>query len=184
MSQPEPEELEPGEGEGEEGEEEEEEEEDEVIDGDVLECEEEEEEEMGKVEGVGQDSLDDLAKRIQVEEITPAEGLVSILKRKTSLEGDTSPQPDPPKRVSKRKVRFKEPDDDLDQDEVSGDSCLILLLLCLVTVVISVGGTALYCGLVDAQSSVCTEFSQNVEFYLGHVRRGVEELRHWFSPGS
>ncbi|XP_036405672.1 consortin, connexin sorting protein b [Megalops cyprinoides] len=188
MSQPEPEELEPGEGEGEEGEEEEEEEEDEVIDGDVLECEleeeEEEEEEMGKVAGVGQDSLDDLAKRIQVEEITPAEGLVSILKRRTSLEEDTSPQPDPPKRVSKRKVRFKEPDDGLDQDEVSGDSCLILLLLCLVTVVISVGGTALYCSLADAESSVCTEFSQNVDFYLGHVRRGVEGLRHWFPPGS
>ncbi|XP_030643852.1 consortin [Chanos chanos] len=127
------------------------------------------------------DTLDDLAKRIQVEEITPAAGLVSILKRRASLEGANSSTPKP---VSKRRVRFREPEDTLDQDEVGGDSWLLLLLLCLATVVISVGGTALYCTIGDAQSSVCTDFSHNVDFYVGQVQRGVDELKHWFSPSS
>lgn len=69
-------------------------------------------------------------------------------------------------------------------DDVGLDSCLLLLLLCMVTMVISVGGTALYCTLGDPQSSVCTDFSHNVDFYLGQVQRGVDEIRHWLSPGS
>ncbi|XP_016129533.1 consortin-like [Sinocyclocheilus grahami] len=128
--------------------------------------------------------LDDMAKRIQVEEITPAAGLVSILKRRVSLEGANSSVPAAPKPVSKRKVRFHEPDEGLDHDEVGGDSWLLLLLLCLATVVISVGGTALYCTFGDAQSSVCTDFSHNMDFYIGRVQRGMDELKHWLSPSS
>ncbi|XP_036448546.1 consortin [Colossoma macropomum] len=129
------------------------------------------------------DTLDDLAKRIQVEEITPAAGLVSILKRRASLEGTSSTTPTP-KPASKRKVRFRVPDDGLDNEEVGGDPWLLLLLLCLATVVISVGGTALYCTFGDAQSSVCTDFSHNMDFYVGQVQRGVDELRHWLTRGS
>ncbi|XP_016333778.1 consortin-like [Sinocyclocheilus anshuiensis] len=128
--------------------------------------------------------LDDMAKRIQVEEITPAAGLVSILKRRVSLEGANSSVPAAPKPVSKRKVRFREPDEGLDHDEVGGDSWLLLLLLCLATVVISVGGTALYCTFGDAQSSVCTDFSHNMDFYIGQVQRGMDEVKHWLSPSS
>ncbi|XP_026085635.1 consortin-like isoform X1 [Carassius auratus] len=128
--------------------------------------------------------LDDMAKRIQVEEITPAAGLVSILKRKVSLEGATSSVPAAPKPVSKRKVRFREPDEGLDHDDVGGDSWVLLLLLCLATVVISVGGTALYCTFGDAQSSVCTDFSHNMDFYVGQMQRGMDELKHWLSPSS
>nr|XP_023694510.1 consortin [Paramormyrops kingsleyae] len=127
------------------------------------------------------DSLDDLAKRIQVEEITPASGLVSILKRRTSPEVSSAPAP--PKQTSKRKVRFRELDEVPDQDEVGGGSWLLLLLLCLATVVVSVGGTALYCALGDVQSSVCTDFSRNVDFYFSQAQRGLDELRHWLSPG-
>ncbi|KAI7804165.1 putative consortin, partial [Triplophysa rosa] len=129
-------------------------------------------------------TLDDIAKRIQVEEITPAAGLVSILKRRASLEGANSSAAAAPKPVSKRKVRFREPYEGLDHDEVGGDSWLLLLLLCLATVVISVGGTALYCTFGDAQSSVCTDFSHNMDFYIGRVQRGVDELKHWLSPSS
>lgn len=128
--------------------------------------------------------LDDMAKRIQVEEITPAAGLVSILKRRVSLEGANSSTPAASKPVPKRKVRFREPDEGLDHDEVGGDSWLLLLLLCLATVVISVGGTALYCTFGDAQSSVCTDFSHNMDFYIGRVQRGMDELKHWLSPSS
>ncbi|XP_066553922.1 consortin isoform X2 [Amia ocellicauda] len=128
-------------------------------------------------------SLDDLAKRIQIEEFTPAEGLVSILKRRRSLDGAEQPPP-PPKQPSKRKVRFREPEDGLDQEEVGGDSCLLLLLLCVATVVISMGGTALYCALGDVESTVCTDFSHNMDFYFSQMQHGVNELKHWLSPGS
>ncbi|XP_063039906.1 consortin [Engraulis encrasicolus] len=140
---------------------------------------------QGKGEPPKAATLDDMAKKIQVEEITPASGLVSILKRRASLEGSSAARPIPrPKAPAKRKVRFREPDDAFDQDEVGGDSWLLLLLLCLATVVISVGGTALYCTLGDAQSSVCTDFSHNMDFYVGQVQRGVTELKHWLSPSS
>ncbi|KAJ8290592.1 hypothetical protein GJAV_G00014970 [Gymnothorax javanicus] len=129
-------------------------------------------------------SLDELAKRIKVEQTAPTPVLVSILKRRSLLEG-SPPQPSAsPKQAPKRKVRFNEPDNMVDPDEVGLDSCLLLLLLCMVTMVISVGGTALYCTLGNAQSSMCTDFSHNVEFYLSQVQRGVEEVRHWLSNGS
>ncbi|XP_051503008.1 consortin-like [Myxocyprinus asiaticus] len=129
-------------------------------------------------------TLDDMAKRIQVEEINPAAGLVSILKRRVSLEGADSSTHAAPKPVSKRKVRFREPEEGLDHDEVGGDSWLLLLLLCLATVVISLGGTALYCTFGDAQSSVCTDFSHNMDFYISRMQRGMDELKHWLSPSS
>ncbi|MGH0114396.1 UNVERIFIED_CONTAM: hypothetical protein FKN15_005878 [Acipenser sinensis] len=88
------------------------------------------------------------------------------------------------KRGAKRRVRFQETDDILDQDEVGMDSCLLLVLLCVVTVFISVGGTALYCTFGDVESSVCTDFSNNVDFYFTQMQQGVQELKHWLSPGS
>ncbi|KAI5101945.1 dimethyladenosine transferase 2, mitochondrial precursor [Silurus meridionalis] len=126
--------------------------------------------------------LDDLAKRIQVEEITPASGLVSILKRRVCDEGEDKTSTNKP--LTKRRVRFHVPDEGLENDEVGGDSWLLLLLLCLVTVVISVGGTALYCAFGDAQSSVCTDFSHNIDFYLGKVQRSVDDITHFFSSSS
>lgn len=170
-----------------EGEEEEEEEED-GQEGDEEEevCEEaaegtpEEEVQLEWPTGVPQASGKDLAKLSHEEGSSSPDGLVSILKRRrASLDGLPPPGPVPAKQNSKRKVRFTEPEDGLDHDEVGGDSCLILLLLCLVTVVISVGGTALYCALVDTYSNICTDFSHNVDFYIVNVRRFVNELRHW-----
>ncbi|XP_053489383.1 consortin [Ictalurus furcatus] len=125
--------------------------------------------------------LDDLAKRIQVEEITPASGLISILKRRVRDGGDDTSSTN---RQTKRRVRFHVPDDGLEHDEVGGDSWLLLLLLCLVTVVISVGGTALYCAFGDAHSSVCTDFSHNIDFYMGKVQRSVDDITHFFSSSS
>lgn len=69
-------------------------------------------------------------------------------------------------------------------DVGGGDSCLLLFLLCLVTVVISLGGTALYCALGDAHSSVCQDFSRNADFYIGQIQRGISHIQHWFNPGS
>lgn len=69
-------------------------------------------------------------------------------------------------------------------DVGGGDSCLLLFLLCLVTVVISLGGTALYCALGDAHSSVCQDFSRNADFYFGQLRRGISHIQHWLTPGS
>ncbi|XP_018590851.2 consortin, connexin sorting protein b [Scleropages formosus] len=152
----------------------------------VLEC-EPGEEKLGvgmEQAGVGLDSLDDLAKRIRVEEVTPADGLVSILKRRVTVEGDTAQEGATLRQTKRRRVRFREPDDGLDQDEAGGASCLILLLLCIVTVVISVGGTAVYCLFGDQESTICTDFSHNMHFYLGHMQRGVDELKHWFSASS
>ncbi|KAI5610900.1 consortin isoform X1, partial [Silurus asotus] len=103
-------------------------------------------------------------------------GLVSILKRRVCDEGEDNTSTNKP--LSKRRVRFHVPDESLENDEVGGDSWLLLLLLCLVTVVISVGGTALYCAFGDAQSSVCTDFSHNIDFYLGKVQRSVDDITH------
>ncbi|XP_034999760.2 consortin, connexin sorting protein b [Hippoglossus stenolepis] len=142
-----------------------------------------EEEEEVKVEwptGVSQASDKDLAKLSHTEGSSSPDGLVSILKRRrASLDGLPPPSDIATKQNSKRKVRFSEPEDGTEQDEVGGDSCLILLLLCLVTVVISVGGTALYCTLVDTYSNICTDFTQNVNFYILNVRRFFEGLGHW-----
>uniref|UniRef100_A0A3B3V565 Consortin C-terminal domain-containing protein n=1 Tax=Poecilia latipinna TaxID=48699 RepID=A0A3B3V565_9TELE len=110
------------------------------------------------------------------------DGLVSILKRRrASLDGLPPPSAatTTDKQTSKRKVRFSEPEDGVDQDDVGGDSCLILLLLCLVTVVISIGGTAFYCTLVDTYSNICTDFAQNVDFYVTNARGFLEGLGQW-----
>ncbi|XP_026149766.1 consortin isoform X2 [Mastacembelus armatus] len=132
-------------------------------------------------------SLDDMAKLITVEEISPASGLVSILKKRDacvdsmSVSGRSEPSPDKP--TAKRRVRFKVPEDSYEYDVGGGDSCLLLFLLCLVTVVISVGGTALYCALGDAHSSVCQDFSRNADFYIGQIQRGISQILHWLTPG-
>lgn len=130
-------------------------------------------------------TLDTLAKLITVEEIVPAPGLVSILKKRTvDNESPTpaSPEPQISKLPAKRRVRFKVPDDGFDSDMGGGDSCLLLFLLCLVTVVISIGGTALYCALGDTHSSVCQDFSRNADFYVGQVQRGISQIQHWLTP--
>lgn len=133
-------------------------------------------------------SLDDMAKLITVEEMSPASGLVSILKKRNVCVDDVSVSPSselqPEKLTAKRRVRFKVPDDGYEHDVGGGDSCLLLFLLCLVTVVISVGGTALYCALGDAQSSVCQDFSRNADFYFGQIQRGISQIQHWFTPGG
>ncbi|XP_075940849.1 consortin, connexin sorting protein b [Anarhichas minor] len=175
------------EGGEEEREEEEEEEEETCEEGQEVEeeeepCEETPEEEV-KVEwptGVPQASDKDLAKLSHAEGSSSSDGLVSILKRRrASLDGLPPPSDIVIKQNSKRKVRFSEPEEGIEQEEMGGDSCLILLLLCLVTVVISIGGTALYCTLVDTYSNICTDFAHNVDFYVMNVRRFFEGLAHW-----
>ncbi|CAL8316436.1 unnamed protein product [Merluccius merluccius] len=183
------EEEEEGEGEEEErrgGDEEEEEvcEEGQEVEEDEEVCEEttpEEEEVNGEwPTGVPQASEKDLVKLSHAEGGSAPDGLVSILKRRrASLDGLPPPGVSVEKHNGKRKVRFTEPEDAAEQDEVGGDSCLILLLLCLVTVVISIGGTALYCTLVDTYSNICTDFSHNVNFYVVNVRRVFDQLKHW-----
>lgn len=121
--------------------------------------------------GVPQASEKDLAKLSTKEGNSSPDGLVSILKRRrASLDGLPPPSSADSNQNAKRKVRFSEPDDGMEHEEAGGDSCLILLLLCLVTVVISLGGTALYCTLVDTYSNICKDFAQNVDFYFSHVR--------------
>uniref|UniRef100_A0A8C9AK88 Consortin, connexin sorting protein n=1 Tax=Prolemur simus TaxID=1328070 RepID=A0A8C9AK88_PROSS len=122
-------------------------------------------------------SLDDLAKRIEIAEVVPAEGLVSILKKRNEAVGDHPAQMQ--QKTSKRRVRFQEIDDSLDQDEVGGGSCILLILLCIATVFLSVGGTALYCTFGDMESPVCTEFAANVDFYYTKLVQGMAELKHW-----
>ncbi|KAA0708461.1 Consortin [Triplophysa tibetana] len=126
----------------------------------------------------GQVPVDELAKLIQIEEMLPSNGLVSILKKRVCVKGTESLDP---QKTSKRKVRFIEPDDAFDQEESTRKSCIILLLLCLVTVVISMGWTALYCLVGEASSNACVDFSQNVDFYLRLVQQGVDTLTQWFS---
>ncbi|KAM5204764.1 consortin isoform 1-T2 [Hipposideros larvatus] len=121
-------------------------------------------------------SLDDLAKRIEIAEVAPAEGLVSILKKRS----DTgAPPAQMQQKPSKRRVRFQELDDHLDQDEVGGGSCILLVLLCIATVFLSVGGTALYCTFGDMESPVCTDFANNMDFYYSKLLQGMAELKHW-----
>lgn len=122
-------------------------------------------------------SLDDLAKKIEIAEVVPAEGLVSILKKRNDTVGDHTAQMQ--QKPAKRRVRFQEIDDNLDQDEVGGGSCVLLVLLCIATVFLSVGGTALYCTLGDMESPVCTDFADNVDFYYTKLLQGVAGLKHW-----
>ncbi|KAK9956666.1 hypothetical protein ABG768_014385 [Culter alburnus] len=130
----------------------------------------------------GQVPVDELDNLIQVKEMFPSNGLVSILKKRVCVMETENATPQ--KDSTKRKVRFREPDDAFDQDQSAGNSCLVLLLLCLATVVISMGGTALYCLVGEAYSNVCVDFSQNVEFYFGPVRRGVDAFTQWLSSGA
>ncbi|XP_056423141.1 consortin [Hyla sarda] len=117
-------------------------------------------------------SLDELAKRIEIEEASPASGLVSILKKRNTSDGENH-------KPAKRKVRFLETEDILDQEEMGGGSCILLIALCLATVFLSVGGTALYCTFGDVESSVCKDFTANMDFYYTQALQGVEELKHW-----
>lgn len=64
-------------------------------------------------------------------QITPAAGLVSILKRRVSLEGANSSVPAPPKPFSKRKVRFREPDEGLDHGKNPNQISVILFEMSL-----------------------------------------------------
>ncbi|KAM9798353.1 consortin, connexin sorting protein b [Neosynchiropus ocellatus] len=144
-------------------------------------CEETPEEEDVKVEwptGVPQASEKDLAKLSTTEGSSSPDGLVSILKRRRASLDGLPPPSTIVKQNSKRKVRFSEPDDCTEHftDEVGGDSCLILLLLCIITVIISVGGTALYCTLVDTYSNICTDFTQNIDFFVNSIGRFFEGL--------
>ncbi|XP_026699872.1 consortin [Athene cunicularia] len=124
-------------------------------------------------------SLDELARRIEIAEIAPAEGLVSILKKRDDREGKTIAQVQ--QRQTKRRVRFQEMEDTLDQDEVAGGSCILLILLCIATVFLSIGGTALYCTFGDMESPVCTDFADNMDFYYTQILRRMEELKHWIA---
>ncbi|XP_077591685.1 consortin, connexin sorting protein b [Stigmatopora nigra] len=147
---------------------------------------EEDEEDDLKVEwptGVYQATDIELEKLCHEDGSMSTDGLVSILKRRrASLDGLPPPSNTDNKIYAKRKVRFTEPDDGIDHDEDGGDSWMILLLLCLVTVVISVGGTALYCFLVDSSSHVCIDFTQN--FYMTKMRSLFERLGHWLPHGT
>ncbi|XP_033000286.1 consortin isoform X1 [Lacerta agilis] len=120
-------------------------------------------------------SLDEIAKRIEIAETVPAEGLVSILKKRDDSDAQIQ------RRESKRRVRFLEMEDTFDQEEVGGGSCVLLILLCVATVFLSVGGTALYCTLGDTESPVCIDFAANMDFYYTRIVQGVEELKHWLS---
>ncbi|KAM6128322.1 consortin isoform 1-T3 [Pterocles gutturalis] len=122
-------------------------------------------------------SLDELARRIEIAEIAPAEGLVSILKKRDDREGKAIAQVQ--QRQTKRRVRFQEMEDTLDQDEVAGGSCILLILLCIATVFLSIGGTALYCTFGDMESPVCTDFAANMDFYYTQILQRMEELKHW-----
>ncbi|XP_038205571.1 consortin isoform X1 [Arvicola amphibius] len=122
-------------------------------------------------------SLDDLAKKIEIAEAVPTEGLVSILKKRNDPVGDHPAQMQ--QKPAKRRVRFQEIDDNLDQDEVGSGSCILLILLCIATVFLSVGGTALYCTLGNMESPVCTDFADNMDFYYTKLLQGVAGLKHW-----
>ncbi|KAF0023139.1 hypothetical protein F2P81_023769 [Scophthalmus maximus] len=140
--------------------------------------------EEGGEEEQGEEKMCDEGQEVEKEEelceSSSPDGLVSILKRRrASLDGLPPPSNTETKLNSQRKVRFSEPEDGIEQDEVGGDSCLILLLLCLVTVVISIGGTALYCTLVDTYSNICTDFTQNANFYVANARRFFDGLSLW-----
>ncbi|NXN08293.1 CNST protein, partial [Indicator maculatus] len=124
-------------------------------------------------------SLDELARRIEIAEIAPAEGLVSILKKRDDREG--KPVAQVQQRQTKRRVRFQEMEDTLDQEEVAGGSCILLILLCIATVFLSIGGTALYCTFGDMESPVCTDFAANMDFYYTQILHRMEELKHWIA---
>uniref|UniRef100_A0A4W3JU42 Uncharacterized protein n=1 Tax=Callorhinchus milii TaxID=7868 RepID=A0A4W3JU42_CALMI len=104
---------------------------------------------------------------------TPPEGLVSILKKRSLNQEILRVH----QKSSKRRVRFQDPEDVLDQ--VSADSCLLLVLLCIITVFLSVGGTALYCTFGDLDSSVCRDFTAQMDFYYAQFQQSFEKAKHW-----
>ncbi|EHB06604.1 hypothetical protein GW7_10614 [Heterocephalus glaber] len=63
--------------------------------------------------------------------------------------------------------------------EVGDGSCILLILLCIATVFLSVGGTVLYCTVGDMESPVCTDFADNMDFYYTKLLQGMAELKHW-----
>ncbi|KAK2863822.1 hypothetical protein Q7C36_002976 [Tachysurus vachellii] len=153
---------------------------------------EEETEDEDKIEDPEAERLTEVARRrklsgeepselIEVEETFPSNGLVSILKKRDES-GPVSPYPH--RNSSKFKVRFSESDASLDNDDAGEDSCLFFLVLCVGTVVISMGGTMIYCFLGRAYSNICSDFSHNMDFYFGFIRRAVNSLTHWFIPAS
>ncbi|XP_077569874.1 consortin-like isoform X2 [Stigmatopora nigra] len=129
-------------------------------------------------------TADDMAKLITVEEISPASGLISILKKRNLPADEFGLSANLDKHGGKRRVRFKVADDGFENDVGGKDSCILLFLLCLVTVVISMGGTTLYCALGDVHSSVCQDFSRNLDFYFGQVQRAITHIQQWLGPTS
>ncbi|KAF7690081.1 consortin, connexin sorting protein b isoform X2 [Silurus meridionalis] len=119
---------------------------------------------------------------IEVEETFPSNGLISILKKRPDESGPANPSA--PRGSSKLKVRFSETDSFLDNDEVGEDSCLFFLVLCLVMVAISMGGTMLFCFLGGAYSNICTDFSHNMDLFFSLTRWVEDILTHWFIPAS
>ncbi|KAF4070986.1 hypothetical protein AMELA_G00279730 [Ameiurus melas] len=137
-----------------------------------------------EVARIQQLSGEELTELVEVEETFPSIGLVSILKKRACPEECSPVNPSPPRSSSKFKVRFRETDALLDNDEVGEDSCLFFLVLCLVTVVFSMGSTMLYCFLGGAYSNICTDFSHNMDYYFGFVCRVVDTLTPWFIHAS
>ncbi|KAM9435903.1 consortin, connexin sorting protein b isoform 2-T3 [Clarias gariepinus] len=130
-------------------------------------------------------SREEVAELIKVEETFTSNGLISILKKRTRTPEESSPVDTSPTRSSsKLKVHFIETNDLLDNDDEGEDSCLFFLALCLVTVVISMGGTMLYCALGGAYSNICSDFSHNMNFFLGVVYQVVETVTRLFFPAS
>ncbi|XP_017311218.1 consortin, connexin sorting protein b isoform X4 [Ictalurus punctatus] len=129
-------------------------------------------------------SGEELTELVEVEETFPSSGLISILKKRACPEECSPVSPSPPRSSSKFKVRFSETDALLENDEVGEDSCLFFLVLCLVTVLISMGSTMLYCFLGGAYSNICMDFSHNMDFYFGFVYQVVDTLTPWFIPAS
>uniref|UniRef100_A0A3B3IF83 Uncharacterized protein n=2 Tax=Oryzias latipes TaxID=8090 RepID=A0A3B3IF83_ORYLA len=71
-------------------------------------------------------SLDYMAKLITVEEISPASGLVSILKKRVNTDAVNTPnrsEPVPKKGFAQRRVRFKVPDDSYDNGMCLSQPC-------------------------------------------------------------
>ncbi|NWQ70332.1 CNST protein, partial [Neopipo cinnamomea] len=127
-------------------------------------------------------SLDELARRIEIAEIAPAEGLVSILKKRDDRDGKTISQVQ--QRQTKRRVRFQEMEDTLDQGNLKlliHGSCILLILLCIAKKKKKKGGTALYCTFGDMEKKKKKEFAANMDFYYTQKKKKKKELKHWIA---
>ncbi|XP_043914038.1 consortin [Protopterus annectens] len=125
-------------------------------------------------------SLDDPVKNIQIEESSPAEGLISILKKRHAAEEDLNGEQFQQKQ-SRRRVRFKEPTETSHKDDSGSDSYLSLSLLCTAITVLILGGMILYCTFTDEHSSICTNFLSTMELYYTKLQRRIQELKQWTS---